>query len=110
MGQGAHHGALLLTRTADFESPDTGSLIPAGKALPWLDSRDPAVSDGDRLSLGQRHEDRLPQAAAHTPHFLNRRHRHKVETQFYLLIYKYCCVYRHHICEYYYFQTFKHNT
>lgn len=54
--------------------------------------------------------DRLPQAAAHTPHFLNRRHRHKVETQFYLLIYKYCCVYRHHICEYYYFQTFKHNT
>lgn len=22
---------------------------------------------------------------------------HKVKTQFYLLIYKYCCVYRHHI-------------
>ncbi|ELK15837.1 hypothetical protein PAL_GLEAN10000780 [Pteropus alecto] len=64
MGRDAHHGALLLTRTVDFEPPDTGSLIPAGKALPWLDSRDPAVNDGDHLSLGQRHEGRALSGSA----------------------------------------------
>lgn len=55
-GRGAGHGALLFTGTADFRSPDTGSLIPPVEALPWLGFRDPAVSDGDHWPLGQRHE------------------------------------------------------
>ena len=43
----------------------------------------------------------LPQAGPdvrfYKPHFLNCGDSRKVKTQFNLLIYKYCCVYRHHV-------------
>lgn len=37
-----------------------------------------------------------PDVRFYEPRFVKLRDHHKVKTQFNLLIYKYCCVYRHH--------------
>lgn len=42
-------------------------------------------------------QEAAPDVRFYKSHALNCGDSHKVKTQFYLLIYKYCCVYRHHI-------------